>query len=182
MPQPSIPKISFKITYLKFYSNFPGASELRVWSIIRKGRHYFKKNFTYLVSSDLYWQIGETIFKIRHVSKLNGNVMKSMSFKIGMSKDSRQARFFLVSALYFFKNFQSSKLHFYQYQTTHLPIWCWNLYCRRSSVASAALVLTMWDKQPLPSIRFHLIRSSDNDSTGFWPPGSLHTLGADGHI
>ena len=24
------------------------------------------------------------------------------------------------------------------------------------------------------------IRSSDNDSTGFWPPGSLHTLGADG--
>ena len=27
-----------------------------------------------------------------------------------------------------------------------------------------------------------LIRSSDNDSTGFWPPGSLHTLGADGRI
>ena len=26
------------------------------------------------------------------------------------------------------------------------------------------------------------IRSSDNDSTDFWPPGSLHTLGADGHI
>ena len=26
------------------------------------------------------------------------------------------------------------------------------------------------------------IRSSDNDSTGYWPPGSLHTLGADGHI
>ena len=26
------------------------------------------------------------------------------------------------------------------------------------------------------------IRSSDNDSTGIWPPGSLHTLGADGHI
>ena len=26
------------------------------------------------------------------------------------------------------------------------------------------------------------IRSSDNDSTGFWPPGSLHTLGAAGHI
>ena len=24
-----------------------------------------------------------------------------------------------------------------------------------------------------------LIRSNDNDSTGFWPPGSLHTLGAD---
>ena len=27
-----------------------------------------------------------------------------------------------------------------------------------------------------------LIRSNDNDSTGFWPPGSLHTLGADGYI
>ena len=25
-------------------------------------------------------------------------------------------------------------------------------------------------------------RSSDNDSTGFWPPGSLQTMGADGHI
>ena len=27
-----------------------------------------------------------------------------------------------------------------------------------------------------------LIRSSDNDSTGLWPPGSLHILGADGDI
>ena len=27
-----------------------------------------------------------------------------------------------------------------------------------------------------------IIRSSDNDSTGFWPPGSLHTLSADWHI
>ena len=27
-----------------------------------------------------------------------------------------------------------------------------------------------------------LIRSSDNDSTCFWPLGSMHTLGADGHI
>ena len=26
------------------------------------------------------------------------------------------------------------------------------------------------------------IRSSDIDSTGLWPPGSLHTLGTDGHI
>ena len=26
------------------------------------------------------------------------------------------------------------------------------------------------------------IRSSDNDSSGFWTPSSLHTLGADGHI
>ena len=30
--------------------------------------------------------------------------------------------------------------------------------------------------------RIKLILSSDNDSIGFWPPGSLHTLGADGHI
>ena len=28
----------------------------------------------------------------------------------------------------------------------------------------------------------HQIRSIDNDSTGLWPPGSLHTMGADGHI
>ena len=27
-----------------------------------------------------------------------------------------------------------------------------------------------------------LIRSSHNDSIGFWPPGSQHTLSADGHI
>ena len=33
-----------------------------------------------------------------------------------------------------------------------------------------------------PFCRGHSIRSSDNDSTGFWPPGSLHTLGAVGHI
>ena len=26
------------------------------------------------------------------------------------------------------------------------------------------------------------MRPNDNDSTGLWPPGSLHTLGADGHI
>ena len=26
------------------------------------------------------------------------------------------------------------------------------------------------------------IKSSDNYRTGFWPPGSLHTLGADAHI
>ena len=32
------------------------------------------------------------------------------------------------------------------------------------------------------SCRMPSIRSSDNDSTGFWPTGSLHTLGADGHI
>ena len=31
MPQPSITKISLKITYLKFHSNFPGANELKYW-------------------------------------------------------------------------------------------------------------------------------------------------------
>ena len=31
-------------------------------------------------------------------------------------------------------------------------------------------------------IQIRLIRSSDNDNIGFWPPGSLHTLGADGYI
>ena len=47
------------------------------------------------------------------------------------------------------------------------------------------------DKQTLKLIHYNNIlrklasgaaRSSDNDSTGFWPPGSLHTLDADGHI
>ena len=33
-----------------------------------------------------------------------------------------------------------------------------------------------------PCVTWSAIRSSDNDSTGLWPPGSLHTLGADGHI
>ena len=32
------------------------------------------------------------------------------------------------------------------------------------------------------SLRWIRIRSSDIDSTGFWPQGSLHTLSADGHI
>ena len=36
--------------------------------------------------------------------------------------------------------------------------------------------------QLLVGTNMSTIRSSDNDSTGFWPPGSLHTLGADGHI
>ena len=38
------------------------------------------------------------------------------------------------------------------------------------------MLLDLTDNKPA------LIWSSDNDSTGFWPPGSLHTLGADGHI
>ena len=36
--------------------------------------------------------------------------------------------------------------------------------------------------KPNTCIKYKPIRSSGNDSTGFWPPGSLHTLGADGHI
>ena len=43
----------------------------------------------------------------------------------------------------------------------------------------------IWPKMAFPE-RFEQtidsIWSNDNDSTGFWPPGSLHTLGADGHI
>ena len=31
-------------------------------------------------------------------------------------------------------------------------------------------------------ICFWKVQWQDNDCTGFWPPGSLHTLGADGHI
>ena len=34
----------------------------------------------------------------------------------------------------------------------------------------------------LPNLQLRPIWSSDNDCTGFRPPGSLHTLGADGHI
>ena len=37
-------------------------------------------------------------------------------------------------------------------------------------------------EQTTEAFDLQLIRSSDNDSTGFWPPGSLHTLGANGHI
>ena len=36
------------------------------------------------------------------------------------------------------------------------------------------LALHQWIESP--------IRASDNDSTSFWSPGLLHTLGADGHI
>ena len=41
---------------------------------------------------------------------------------------------------------------------------------------------TPWLNQPQSADNGLLIRSSDNDNIGFWPPGSLHTLGADGHI
>ena len=34
MPQPSVTKISLKITYLKFHSNFPGANELKEVNIV----------------------------------------------------------------------------------------------------------------------------------------------------
>ena len=52
--------------------------------------------------------------------------------------------------------------------------------------------LALWQSNDCPSASkatlmnmdkyFIWIRSSDNDSTGLWPPRSLHTLGADGHI
>ena len=46
---------------------------------------------------------------------------------------------------------------------------------------------TNYEKQNLkiitwPAVILPIIRSSDNDRTGLWPPGSLHTLGVDGHI
>ena len=34
MPQPSIPKMGLKITYLKFHSNFSGANELKAWYLL----------------------------------------------------------------------------------------------------------------------------------------------------
>ena len=39
-----------------------------------------------------------------------------------------------------------------------------------------------WSNVDLSQMAFTWERSSDNDSSGFWPPGSLHTLGEDGHI
>ena len=59
---------------------------------------------------------------------------------------------------------------------------------QRNHQSSALLVLGN-HQLPLDSMhkgpvmwKGYLIRSSDNDSTGLWPPDSLHTLGADGHI
>ena len=48
---------------------------------------------------------------------------------------------------------------------------------RKSSVTELSVNFHPW--------QYHMvfgIRSSDNDSTGFWPPGWLHTLVADGYI
>ena len=36
--------------------------------------------------------------------------------------------------------------------------------------------------QDIKADQKYIIRSSDNDSTGLWPPGLLHTLGTDGYI
>ena len=57
--------------------------------------------------------------------------------------------------------------------------WHWltrsNLILKSTFALFCAFLVCLRDKSPP-------IRSSDNDSTGLWPPGSLHTLGADGHI
>ena len=49
---------------------------------------------------------------------------------------------------------------------------------------SSALVIELSQSSKKWSMcqKTQTIQSSDNDSTGFWPPGSLHTLCADGHI
>ena len=70
-------------------------------------------------------------------------------------------------------------------RANHLPIGA--EWCRYASVIKAIIGS---DNGLLPDQRQAIawtndilsIRSSDNDSTGLWPPGSLHTLGAGGHI
>ena len=54
--------------------------------------------------------------------------------------------------------------------TAKILSWIWNSI-------EISLGLEMWYIDKRMSIR-----SSDNDSNGFWQPGSLHTLAADGHI
>ena len=59
----------------------------------------------------------------------------------------------------------------------------WRIYT--SLALDDPMVLILGDVRPTPlswTQSLISIRSSDNDSTGLWPPGSLHTLGADGHI
>ena len=66
----------------------------------------------------------------------------------------------------------------------------WHLWARPDGVIQkgssswpwAWLWVTTWISNCINVKQWDIIRSSDNDSTGFWPPGSLHTLGADGHI
>ena len=52
----------------------------------------------------------------------------------------------------------------------------------RGGVGVVVGFYTTVEKKTLCLMDTWSIRSSDNDSTGFWPPGVLHTLGADGHI
>ena len=54
----------------------------------------------------------------------------------------------------------------------------WRPFCLGLNVLKAIT----WISNYKPWILWDVKRSSDNDSTGFWPPGSLHTLGADGHF
>ena len=64
MPQPPITKIYFKVTYLKFHSNFPGANELRLktsfvslWLDNEKATsHCLNKNMTQLTNKNMHVQ------------------------------------------------------------------------------------------------------------------------------
>ena len=58
-------------------------------------------------------------------------IMKSVSFSIGRSKDSRQVRFFLVNALYFYKTPGSLKLHFYHVDKHHHHFRHRHCHCHR---------------------------------------------------
>ena len=63
-------------------------------------------------------------------------------------------------------------------QTNGISMWLWTHFTNNLRALSK-----FYENACYPY--FHVvdpIRSSDNDSTGLWPPGSLHTLGADGHI
>ena len=67
----------------------------------------------------------------------------------------------------------------------------WGFVCQKQismTGTSNYIPQILWDVITCPCPWYLLlalkssIRFSDNDSTGFWPPGLLHTLGADGHI
>ena len=55
-------------------------------------------------------------------------------------------------------------------------------HLRKANTQSQLTISLFYEPTFLPYFHYILIRFSDNDSTSLWPPGSLHTLGADGHI
>ena len=85
--------------------------------------------FDHLSSATTFvWHAGGSLYTGFTVVEIYGRkltiirivkVMKSVSASIGRSKDSRQVRFFLVNALYFYKTLGSLKLHFYQVDKHH---------------------------------------------------------------